>query len=137
MLFQPRKIKYKKLKKCFLRKQCIETKVNKLKFGTIGLKFLESTKISAAQLEMLRQIINRAINRKGKVWIRLFPMIPVSSKPTENRMGKGKGAIKYWVLPIKAGTVLFELQGLSVQEATLALTKVKRKLSNKTKIIFK
>merc|ERR1711879_496799 len=124
MLFQPKRTKFKKLKKRFLKQQAIETKLNILKFGIIGLKFLESTKISSTQLEMCRQTINRSINRKGKLWIRLFPTIPVSSKPTENRMGKGKGAIKFWILPIKAGTLLFELQGLSVQQSSFAFNKI-------------
>lgn len=137
MFLQPKRYKYKKLKKRFLRQQLIETKLNKLNFGFFGLKTLESILVSASQLEMMRQLINRTMNRKGKLWILLFPSVPVTSKPTENRMGKGKGNVSFWVAPVKAGTVLFEIQGISKQESFLVLKKLQKKLSFKTKIIFR
>lgn len=137
MLLQPKRYKYKKLKKRYLRQQLIETKLNKLSFGFCGLKTLESTILSASQLEMIRQLINRGINRKGKLWILLFPSISVTSKPIENRMGKGKGNVSHWITPIKAGTMLFELQGISKQESYLILQKMQKKLSFKTKIVFR
>ena len=137
MLLQPKKTKYKKLKKKYLRNQLLETKVNSLCFGTLGLKILESKKMSASQLEMIRHTIIRGMNRRGKIWIKLFPSIPVTAKPTENRMGKGKGSVSFWSIPIKAGTVLFEIQGISSQEGFLILKRVQRKLSIKTKNILK
>ena len=137
MFLQPKRYKYKKLKKCYLKNQMLETKLNKLNFGSSGLKILESIKMPASQLEMIRQIINRTMNRKGKLWISLFPVISVTSKPTENRMGKGKGNVSFWVIPIKAGTVLFELQGISKQESFLVFKKVQKKLSFKTKIVYR
>lgn len=137
MFLQPKRNKYKKLKKCFLKNQKIETKLNKLCFGLYGLKILESIKISASQLEMIRQLVNRGMSRKGKLWICIFPAIPITSKPTENRMGKGKGNVSYWVSPIKAGTVLFEIQGISKQESFIVLKKLQKKLGFKTKIIFR
>jgi len=135
MLLQPKRTKHKKLKKKYLSNQILETKVYNLHFGNLGLKILESTKMSASQLEMMRYTITRGMQRKGKLWINLFPSIPVTSKPTENRMGKGKGSTSYWVIPIKAGTMLFELQGISKQEGFIVLKRVQKKLSFKTKII--
>ena len=72
---------------------------------------MEATKLTAKQIESVRQTVNRQLNRKGKVWVRVFPHIPVTSKPTENRMGKGKGSVDYWCAPVKAGTILFEVGG--------------------------
>lgn len=136
-MLQPKKYKYKKLKKRYLRNQKIETKANSLKFGLVGLKILESGKFTAKKIETLRQTINRFLNRKGKVWIRVFPDIPVSAKPSENRMGKGKGNIDRWVAFMKAGTMLFEIDGVSLQRARIALQKAQKKIFLKTKIVFR
>lgn len=135
MLLQPRKNKYKKLKKRFLKNQLLETKTYKLKFGSFGIQVMESGRIKARQLESARQVINRALNRKGKVWIKVFPSISVTTKPSENRMGKGKGNVDFWVAVVKSGTVLFELSGTSEEKAIYSLNKAARKLPVKTKII--
>ena len=134
MLLQPKKTKYKKTKKGKLPK--LNFKSNKLKFGVIGLKSMESGTISSRQLEAARQAINRKMKRKGKLWIRIFPSIPVTQKPTAVRMGKGKGAVNHWVAKVGAGTVLFELCGISNFVSISALKTGSAKLSLKTKVIY-
>ena len=94
MFLKPKQTKYKKIKKGKLSK--FEFKSNKLKFGAIGLKAAESGTITARQIEAARQAIVRKVKRKGKIWIRIFPSLPITSKPTETRMGKGKGSVIYW-----------------------------------------
>jgi len=137
MLSQPQRSKYRKLKKRYIRNQFIETKSYSLRFGEIGLKSLSSTRLTARQIEAVRQCINRNLGRKGKIWISVFPNIPVTSKPTENRMGKGKGNVSYWSAPVKAGTVLFEITGVPYSRAYEALLKGGSKLPIPTKIITK
>jgi len=132
LLLQPKKTKYKKLKKGRLKN--FDFKSNALKFGTIGLKTTESGVISARQLEAARQAINRKIKKKGKIWIRIFPNLPITSKPIEVRMGKGKGNIKHWVAKVKRGTILFEICGISNNLAIIAFKTGRSKLSVKTKI---
>lgn len=132
MFLQPKRSKYKKSQKGKLKN--FEWKKNKLKFGTIGLKSIESGTISAKQLEAARQAITRKIKRKGKLWIRVFPDLPISAKPIETRMGKGKGPIKYWAARSKNGTVLFELCGITQKTAYTAFKTGGAKLPIKTKI---
>lgn len=132
MFLQPKRSKYKKSQKGKLKR--LEWKKNKLSFGTIGLKSLESGTISAKQLEAARQAITRKIKRKGKLWIRVFPDLPISSKPIETRMGKGKGPVKYWAARTKSGTVLFELCGITHKVAYTAFNTGGAKLPIKTKI---
>ena len=134
MLLSPRRSKYKKVKKGKLKK--FEFKANKLKFGTIGLKSKESGVISARQLEAARQAIVRKINRKGKLWVRIFPDLPVTNKPKEVRMGKGKGSVAFWSSKVAGGRILFELCGVSKASAFLAFRTGGAKLSIKTKIVF-
>lgn len=136
MLLQPKKTKFKKFKKDYLSHK-IETKSCKLKHGFIGLKSLESIRLTARQIESVRKCVNRELGRKGKVWINIFPYIPVTGKPSENRMGKGKGSINYWCSPVKVGSVLFEICGVSSAKAKKALLKGSHKLPIKTKIIFR
>jgi len=132
LLLQPKKTKYKKLRKGRLKK--FDFKSNTLKFGTIGLKTTESGIISARQLEAARQAINRKTKKKGKIWIRVFPQLPITAKPTEVRMGKGKGNLKYWAVKVKTGTIIFELCGISNNLARVAFKTGRAKLSVKTKI---
>lgn len=132
MFLQPKRSKFKKTHKGKLKN--LELKKNKLRFGLIGLKTTESGTISAKQLESARQAIVRKIKRKGKLWIRVFPDLPVSAKPIETRMGKGKGAVKYWSVRIKSGTVLFELCGISLKNSCLAFKTGGAKIPVKTKI---
>jgi large subunit ribosomal protein L16 len=110
MFLQPKKTKYKKIKKGKLRQ--LEFKTNKLKFGTIGLKAVNSAIISARQIEASRQAITRKIKKKGKLWIRVFPDLPITAKSISSRMGKGKGALSHWGARIKGGSVLFEICGV-------------------------
>ena len=137
MFLQPKRTKYKKLKKVYLTK-LLATSCYKLQFGNFGIKVLEATKLTAKQIESIRQTVNRQLNRKGKVWVRVFPHIPVTSKPTENRMGKGKGSVDYWCAPIKAGTILFEVGG-NVPSVKIieALKKGCSKLQVRTRIVSK
>lgn len=134
MLLQPKKTKFKKLKKKYLSK-FLETRSYKLQKGSIGLKALDSFRMTSRQIESIRQCINREIGRRGKIWINIFPHIPVSETPTENRMGKGKGSISYWCAPVKTGSILFEIEGVPLFKAQEALIKGGNKLSIKTKII--
>lgn len=136
MLLQPKKVKFKKQKKNYL-KNCLETKAFSLIRGTIGLKALGGMRITSRQIEAARQCINRDLGRRGKIWSNVFPHIPVTKKPTENRMGKGKGSVSYWCAQIKVGTVLFEVGGVSSVKAAQALLKGGNKLPIKTKIILK
>ena len=132
MFLQPKRSKYKKTKKGTLPK--LEFRSNKLKFGTIGLKTLESGTISAKQIESARQAINRKIKRKGKLWIRVFPDQPITAKPTEVRMGKGKGPVSHWAVKVGGGQVLFELCGITTNIATSAFKTGGAKLPVKTMI---
>ena len=132
MFLQPKSSKFKKYKKGKLKK--IEYKSNKLKFGIVGIKAIESGIITARQIESSRQTITRKISRKGKLWIRIYPNIPITSKPSEVRMGKGKGKVNHWISRIRAGQVLFELCGVDLHLASLALKSGKYKLPIKTKI---
>lgn len=134
MFLQPKRSKYKKVRKGKLKK--FNFKSNQLKFGTIGLKTTESGVITARQLESARQAISRKSQRKGKLWIRIFPNYPITKKPTEVRMGKGKGSVNYWASKISGGTVLFELCGVSLRIAMSAFKTGGAKLPVKT-LIFK
>jgi large subunit ribosomal protein L16 len=134
MLLQPKKTKFKKFKKNYLSNRN-KTSVSKLCHGFIGLKALSSIRINSRQIEAVRQTMNRELGRKGKIWINLFPHIPVTQTPTENRMGKGKGSTSYWCAPIKVGMLLFEINGVSPFKARQALQKGASKLSLKTQII--
>jgi len=136
MLLQPKKLKFKKQKKNYL-KNCLETKSFELRQGTIGLKALNSLRITSRQIEAVRQCINRDLGRRGKIWMSIFPHISVTKTPTENRMGKGKGSVSFWCAPIKVGTILFEIAGVSNMMAKQALTKGGNKLPIKTKVIIR
>jgi large subunit ribosomal protein L16 len=128
----PKQTKYKKTKKGKLVK--LEFKSNNLKFGTIGLKAAESGIISSKQIEAARQAIVRKIKRKGKVWIRIFPDLPITSKPTGIRMGKGKGQVDHWGARVRWGTVLFEVCGVSLNNVLSAFRTGGAKLPIKTKV---
>ena len=131
MLLQPKKTKYKKIKKGRLSKF---TYKNNLSFGTIGLKSLDSGLISARQIEAARQAISRKIKKKGKLWIKIFPNIPITKKPTEVRMGKGKGNVSHWSAKIKGGTVIFELCGVNKKTAFKAFKTGSSKLPIRTQM---
>ena len=106
-----------------------------LDFGSFGLKALEPERVTARQIEAARRAITRQMKRQGRVWIRVFPDVPVSSKPTEVRMGKGKGAPEYWACRVKPGRILFEIDGVSPEIATEALRLGAAKLPIRTRFI--
>lgn len=130
MFLQPKKLKYRKLKKGKIKN--IKFKSNTLKFGDIGLKSFDSGLISARQIEAARRAIVRKLNRKGKVWLRIFPDYPITKKPGESRMGKGKGAVSSWSAKVSKGTILFELVGVPTPLAEQALIAGGHKLPTKT-----
>ena len=106
-----------------------------LSFGGFGLKALEPERVTARQIEAARRAITRAMKRQGRVWIRIFPDVPVSTKPAEVRMGSGKGAPEYWVARVKPGRIIFELGGLNQQVAKEALILGAAKLPIKTRVV--
>lgn len=132
MFLQPKKSKYKKIRKGVLPR--LTYKTNKLKFGTIGLKALESGTISARQIEAARQSITRKIERKGKLWVRIFPDLPITSKPNEVRMGKGKGPVSHWGVKVGGGCILFELCGINRKVAISAFKTGGAKLPIRTTV---
>lgn len=132
MLLYPKGLKYKKSRKGKLLK--LEFRNNKLKFGRIGIKAAKSGTITARQIEATRQTIVRRIKRKGKLWIRIFPNNPITAKPTEIRMGKGKGALNHWGIRVRGGTVLFEISGVALNRSISALKAGGSKLPIKTLI---
>jgi large subunit ribosomal protein L16 len=132
MFLQPKKTKYKKIQKGKLKK--FKIKNNTIQFGEIGLKAINSGTINAYQIEAARKAIVRKIKRKGKIWICIFPSLPITSKVSESRMGKGKGLISHWVVKVKRGTTLFEVCGVPENISIEALTAGSKKLPVKTKI---
>merc|ERR1711916_118554 len=106
-----------------------------LTFGSFGLKALEPERVTSRQIEATRRAITRQMKRVGKVWIRVFPDVPVSAKPIEVRMGKGKGSPDYWAAKVKPGRILFEIDGVSEEVAREALALGAAKLPIKTKVV--
>lgn len=108
-----------------------------LNFGTYGLKATQPERVTARQIEAARRAMTRHMKRQGRVWIRIFPDVPVSSKPTEVRMGKGKGSVDYWAAKVKPGRVMFEIDGVSEGIAREALRLAAMKLPIKTRIVHR
>jgi large subunit ribosomal protein L16 len=106
-----------------------------LNFGAYGLKALQPERITARQIEAARRAITRHIKRQGRLWIRIFPDVPVSSKPAEVRMGSGKGAPEFWVARVKPGRILFELDGVDGQTARVAFERAAAKLPIDVKVV--
>lgn len=132
-MLQPKKTKFRKAHKGRIKGNAKGGTT--LNFGSYGLKALTAERITARQIEAARRAITRHMKRAGRVWIRIFPDVPVSKKPTEVRMGKGKGSLSYWCCPLKPGTLLFELDGVSLDLARQALILGANKLPFKTKFI--
>jgi len=132
MLTGPKKTKFKKARKGKLKQ--FEFKSNKLRFGVIGLKAAESGIINSRQIEAARQAITRKTLRKIKLWVRIFPDLSITSKPTGVRMGKGKGPFSHWGARVSGGTVLFEACGVNLNTIISALKTGGAKLPIKTKI---
>lgn len=106
-----------------------------IEFGEFGMQALERGKITNRQIEACRVAISRYFSRKGKVWIRVFPDKPITKKPAETRMGKGKGAVDHWVAPVKPGRILFEVANVSKEDAQNALVRAAAKLGIKTRFV--
>ncbi|MDB5557667.1 MAG: rplP [Enterovirga sp.] len=106
-----------------------------LNFGQFGLKCLEPERVNAREIEAARRAITREMKRQGRVWIRIFPDVPVSKKPTEVRMGKGKGAVEFWAARVKPGRIMFEIDGVSEEIAREALRLGAAKLSVRTRFV--
>jgi len=133
-MLSPKRTKYRKSFKLKPKGNMVS---NDLHFGAYGLKALESGRITNKQIEAARRAITRKMSREGRVWIHLFPHIPVTSKPTEVRMGKGKGSLSYWAALTKPGKILFEVDGVSMELAKQALSYGAGKLPLRTKFIQK
>jgi large subunit ribosomal protein L16 len=132
-MLMPKKTKFKKQHKG--RIHGLTKGASELDFGSYGLKALSPERVTARQIEAARRAMTRAMKRQGKVWIRIFPDVPVSKKPAEVRMGKGKGAIEYWCVRVKPGRVMFEIDGVSETLARTALSLAAFKLPVKTRFI--
>ena len=132
-MLQPTRTKFRKAHKGRIHGKA--TRGELLNYGTYGLKAMEPDRIISKQIEAARVSLTRYMKRTGKVWLRIFPNIPVSKKPTEVRMGKGKGAPEYWACRVKPGRIIFEVDGVTEEVAKIALYKASAKLPIKTKFI--
>ena len=134
-MLSPKKVKYRRPQKG--KNRGMASRGNYVAYGTYGMKALESGWISSRQIEASRVAISRRVRKQGKMWIRIFPHKPITKKPAETRMGKGKGTHEYWVAVIKPGRILFEIDGLSFEDAKRAFKACGHKLNIKTKIVEK
>ncbi|KAA3661856.1 MAG: 50S ribosomal protein L16 [Calditrichaeota bacterium] len=132
-MLMPKRVKYRKEHRGRMRGKA--TRGSTIAFGEYGLKALEPGWITSRQIEAARVAMTRHIKRGGKVWIRIFPNKPVTEKPAETRMGKGKGSPEYWVAVIKPGRIMFELAGVDVELAKEAMRLASHKLPLKTKFV--
>jgi large subunit ribosomal protein L16 len=132
-MLEPKKVKHKKWHKG--RSTGVETRGTNLDFGSFGLKSMGYCWIKSCHIEAARLAINRALKRKGRFWIRIFPDKPVTSKPAEVGMGGGKGNVSHYVFPIKPGRIMFEIDGVKEDVAKEAFRKASDKLPVKTKFI--
>jgi large subunit ribosomal protein L16 len=134
-MLSPKRIKYRKRQKG--RVKGIAARGHRIEFGDFGLKSLEPGWITSRQIEAARIALNRYMKREGKVWIRIFPDKPVTKKPAEVRMGKGKGSPEYWVAVIRPGTIVFEVDGVSQEVAKEAMRLAGQKLPVTTKFVVR
>ncbi len=132
-MLQPKRTKFRKQFKGRIHGKA--TSAQSLNYGEFGLKALEPDRLTARQIEAARRAITRAMKRQGRVWIRVFPDIPVSKKPAEVRMGSGKGAPEFWAARVKPGRILFEVDGVTSATAKEALTLAAAKLPILTKFV--
>ncbi len=132
-MLAPKKVKHRKVMKG--RRKGLAWRGNTVDFGDYGLMALEDAFITSRQIEAARIAITRYMKRTGKVWIRIFPDKPITKKPAETRMGKGKGSPEYWVAVVRPGRVMFEIEGVSPEEAKEAMRLASHKLPIKTRII--
>ena len=132
-MLQPNRTKFRKAHKGRIRG--VATSGTELTFGQYGLKAIEPDRVSARQIEAARRAVTRHMKRSGRVWIRVFPDVPVSKKPIEVRMGKGKGTPELWVCRVKPGRILFEVDGVPIEVAKESLALAAAKLSIKTRFV--
>ena len=132
-MLEPKKIKYRRHHRG--NRRGMATRGNNVAFGTYGLKAMEAGWITARQIEASRIVISRIVRKLGKMWIRIFPDKPVTAKPAETRMGKGKGTLDYWVASVKPGRILFEIEGVDRAMAEEAFRNAGHKLPIKTKLV--
>ena len=132
-MLQPTRTKYRKAHKGRIHGNA--SRCDKLNYGSFGLKAIQPDRIISNQIEAARVALTRYMKRTGKVWTRIFPNIPISQKPTEVRMGKGKGNPEFWACRVKPGRILFEVDGITEEVAREALYKASAKLPIKTKFI--
>ena len=133
----PKKVKHRKWQKGRSKNRKVETRGTSLAYGSFGLKAETGAWINSRQIEAARRTINNFIKREGKVWIRIFPDKPITLRPPEVTMGGGKGAVDHYVFPVRAGRILFELDGVKKETAEEALRLAGFKLPVRTRIVFK
>jgi len=134
-VLQPKRTKFRKMFKG--KNRGLAQSGNKVSFGEYGLKAAERGRVSARQIEAARRAMTRKVKRNGKIWIRIFPDVPISSKPLEVRMGKGKGNVDYWCSKVQPGTVLYEMEGVSEEMAREAFRLAANKLPIKTTFVIR
>lgn len=134
-MLQPKRTKFRKMHKMKMKGNA--TRGSQIAFGSFAIKAEEGVWITARQLEAARVAVTRFMKREGQVWIRIFPDKPITKKPAEVRMGKGKGAPEYWVAVIKPGTILFEATGVSLETAQEALRLAQQKLPVSTRFVVR
>ena len=132
-MLQPKRTKFRKMQKG--RNRGLAQRGSKVSFGDVGLKALERGRITARQIEAARRAMTRYVKRGGRVWIRIFPDKPITKKPLEVRMGKGKGAVEYWVAQVQPGKILYEMEGVTPEIAQTAMRLAAAKLPVKTAIV--
>ncbi|MCO5248565.1 MAG: 50S ribosomal protein L16 [Chitinophagales bacterium] len=134
-MLQPKRVKYRRVQKG--RIKGLSQRGNQLSFGSFGIKVLEPGRITDRQIEAARIAVTRAMKREGRVWINIFPDKPITKKPLEVRMGKGKGALDHWVANVQPGRILFETEGVPLALAEESLRLAAQKLPLKTKFIVR
>lgn len=134
-MLQPRRTKYRKQQKG--RNRGVAQRGHRIAFGSFGLKTLDRARITNRQIEAARIAMNRFMKREGNVWIRIFPDTPITSKPQEVRMGKGKGALSHYVANVKPGHIMFEIDGVPMETAQEALRLAAQKLPVRTKFVVR
>ena len=134
-MLQPKRTKYRKQHK--MNPKGVAHKGSTISFGSVALKAVTGGRLTARQIESARIAMTRYMKREGKVWIRIFPDKPITKKPLEVRMGKGKGSVEYWVCEIQPGKILYEMEGVSEELAREAFTLAAAKLPFKTAIVIR
>ena len=132
-MLEPKKVKFRRVHRG--NRRGMSMRGNFVSFGSYGLKAMEPGWVTARQIESSRIVISRIVRKVGKMWIRIFPDKPITARPAETRMGKGKGSLDHWVALVKPGRILFEIDGVSKEEAVQAFRDAGHKLPMKTKLV--